>query len=148
MQPVLRRCINNIEAALTILARPARGGTSQFWPMTWQQFGIGAGVALAIFLFIMIFFDAALIRGVAHLPHWIVWFFNQITDYGKSGWFLWPLGFLFVALAALPPMLPRATAIGAGGGHGARRLPVRCHRLARPVRHHHQAHDRPRRARW
>ena len=29
---------------------------------------------------------------------------TQITDFGKSGWFLWPLGILFLVLAALPPM--------------------------------------------
>ena len=31
-----------------------------------------------------------------------IWSFDQITDFGKSGWFLWPLGILFLALAALP----------------------------------------------
>ena len=34
--------------------------------------------------------------------------FDQITDFGKSGWFLWPLGFLFLALAALAPIACRA----------------------------------------
>jgi undecaprenyl-diphosphatase len=107
----LRRSLNNTKTALMILARPARGLRHDlpalFWPMTWKQFGIGAGVALAVFFFSMIFIDAAAIRGVAHLPRWIVWFFNEITDYGKGGWFLWPLGLFFVALAALPPMLSR-----------------------------------------
>lgn len=45
-------------------------------------------------------------QGVGHLPRWIVWSFEQITDFGKSGWFLWPLGILFLVLAALPS-LPR-----------------------------------------
>lgn len=106
----LRRCIDNFKTALIVLARPARGlkhTTPLAWPITWQQFCIGAGIALAIFFFLMIFIDGAAIRGVAHLPRWIIWFFNQITDYGKGGWFLWPLGLFFVALAALPPMLPR-----------------------------------------
>ena len=31
--------------------------------------------------------------------------FDDITDFGKSGWFLWPLGLLFLALAALPRAL-------------------------------------------
>jgi len=57
----------------------------------------------------MFLIDAAAINGVGHLPRWIVWFFDQITDFGKSGWFLWPLGILFLALAALPtlPRLPQ-----------------------------------------
>ena len=41
----------------------------------------------------------------AHLPRWVVSVFDEITDYGKSGWFLWPLGILFLLLAALPPVL-------------------------------------------
>jgi undecaprenyl-diphosphatase len=53
----------------------------------------------------MFLFDAAAIRGVGHLPNWIVWSFDQITDFGKSGWFLWPLGILFLCLAALPSLL-------------------------------------------
>ena len=63
-------------------------------------------LAVAIFLLAMFLVDAAAIRGVGHLPRWIVWSFDQITDFGKSGWFLWPLGILFLALAALPS-LPR-----------------------------------------
>ena len=63
-------------------------------------------LAVAIFLLAMFLVDAAAIRGVGHLPRWIVWFFDQITDFGKSGWFLWPLGILFLVLAALPS-LPR-----------------------------------------
>jgi membrane-associated phospholipid phosphatase len=107
----LRRCIDNFKTVLIVLARPARGPKQHTaplsWPMTWQQVCIDAGIALAIFFFLMVFIDAAAIRGVAHLPRWIVRFFNEITDYGKGGWFLWPLGLFFVALAALPPMLPR-----------------------------------------
>jgi undecaprenyl-diphosphatase len=107
---VLRRCVNNSRTALIILARPARArdaAPASFWPLTWQQVGFGAAVALGIFVFSMIFIDAAAIRGVAHLPYWAVWFFNEITDFGKGGWFLWPLGLFFIALAALPPLLPR-----------------------------------------
>lgn len=110
-QSAPRRCLTTIEAAITILVRPARGNvrdaSTRFLPVTWPQFGIAAGAVLAVFFFVMIFVDAAAIRGVAHLPRWLVWFFDQITDYGKSGWFLWPLGLLFVGLAALPAMLPR-----------------------------------------
>jgi len=32
----------------------------------------------------------------------VVSFFSEITDFGKSGWFLWPLGILFLGLAAVP----------------------------------------------
>jgi len=106
-QSALRRCANNIETAFIVLARPVRGRAHGQWPYTGQQIGMAVGAGLVAFLFGMVVFDAAIIRAAGHLPHPIVWFFDQITDFGKSGWFLWPLGLLFIAIAALPAALPR-----------------------------------------
>ena len=106
-QSALRRCTNNIEVALRMLIRPVRGPVRDFWPLAWRQIAIGVVGGLAIFLFCMVAIDAAVIRGVGHLPQWVTWCFDQITDFGKSGWFLWPLGLLFLGLAVLPPVLPR-----------------------------------------
>jgi undecaprenyl-diphosphatase len=105
-QTALRRCGPNVAAAFALLARPVRRHVQNPWPHDPQRLAIAAGVAVAIFLAVMFLFDAAAIRGVGHLPNWIVWSFDQITDFGKSGWFLWPLGILFLCLAALPS-LPR-----------------------------------------
>jgi undecaprenyl-diphosphatase len=105
-QTALRRCGANVAAAFALLARPVRRHVQNPWPLDPQRLAIAAGVAVAIFLAVMFLFDAAAIRGVGHLPKWIVWSFDQITDFGKSGWFLWPLGILFLCLAALPS-LPR-----------------------------------------
>ena len=105
-QTALRRCGANVAAAFALLARPVRRHVQNPWPLDPQRLTIAAGVAVAIFLAVMFLFDAAAIRGVGHLPNWIVWSFDQITDFGKSGWFLWPLGILFLVLAALPS-LPR-----------------------------------------
>lgn len=105
-QTALRRCGANVAAAFALLARPVRRHVQNPWPLDPQRLAIAAGVAVAIFLAVMFLFDAAAIRGVGHLPNWIVWSFDQITDFGKSGWFLWPLGILFLCLAALPS-LPR-----------------------------------------
>ena len=93
-------------AAVATLLRPVRRHVRNPWPLDPQRLAIAAGVAVAIFLAVMFLFDAAAINGVGHLPRWIVWSFDQITDFGKSGWFLWPLGILFLGLAALPS-LPR-----------------------------------------
>jgi undecaprenyl-diphosphatase len=101
-QIVLRRCASNVAAAIATLARPVRHHVRNPWPLDPQRITIAAGVAAAIILAVMFLFDAAAINGVRRLPHWIVWSFNQITDFGKSGWFLWPLGILFLGLAALP----------------------------------------------
>jgi len=105
-QAALRRCAANVAAAVATLLRPVRHNVRNPWPFDPQRLAIAAGSALAIFLVVMFLFDAAAINGVGHLPHWIVWSFDQITDFGKSGWFLWPLGILFLGLAALPS-LPR-----------------------------------------
>jgi len=105
-QTALRRCAANMVAALALLVRPVRIHGRNGWPLAAQQFVIAAGLALVILLLVMFLIDAAAIRGVGHLPRWIVWSFDQITDFGKSGWFLWPLGVLFLGLAALPN-LPR-----------------------------------------
>lgn len=101
----LRRCAANVGAALAIVVRPARFRAP--WPVSPRRLAIGAGVVFLVFLFILVFFDAAAIRAVTRAPRWIVWPFQQITDFGLSGWFLWPLGILFLALAALPDKLTR-----------------------------------------
>jgi undecaprenyl-diphosphatase len=102
----MRRCVANVVAALAMLTRPPRVQVRNPWPLTLQQLAIAAVIAVLVFLLVQFVADAAAINGVARLPRWVVWFFDQITDFGKSGWFLWPLGILFLVLAALPT-LPR-----------------------------------------
>lgn len=104
----LRRCTGNVLAAFAKLVCPARIHPHDPW-MPLRQLAIAAVVFVAVFVFGMIFIDAAAIRGVAHLPPWLTDFFDAITDFGKSGWFLWPLGILFLALAALPLGLTRVS---------------------------------------
>jgi len=101
----LRRCAANVMTAIALLMRPARVPALPRWPFAAREVAIAVGIGLAIILFLMVTIDAAAIRGVGYLPRWVVSAFDDITDYGKSGWFLWPLGLLFVGLAALPPML-------------------------------------------
>jgi len=98
--PVLRRCWTNVGLALALVLRPARFRAPL--PATPRQFAIGAGVTLLVIVITIVLFDAAVVRAVMHAPRWIIWPFDQITDFGKSGWVLWPLGLLFLALAALP----------------------------------------------
>ena len=109
----LRRLLANISGAARLLLGPPRT-RAQMWPFGWRQSAVAAGVVLAAFLLCMVLIDAAAIRAVAKLPPGVPWFFDQITDYGKSAWFLWPLGILLVALAMLPmsvaPMAQRVLA--------------------------------------
>jgi membrane-associated phospholipid phosphatase len=105
-EAALRRCASNIITALKLLARPARLLAQPSWLKTPRDIVLAALGAILIFLILIATIDAAAVRGVSALPLWIVSAFDDITDYGKSGWFLWPLGLLFVVLSALPPLTP------------------------------------------
>jgi membrane-associated phospholipid phosphatase len=106
-----RRCAGNVVAALTSLMRPARLNPQHAWMPSPQRLAIASAIAVMVFLICLVFIDAAAARAVLKLPRWIPWFFDQITDYGKSGWFLWPLGILFLLLAALPTLSRMAEAV-------------------------------------
>jgi len=101
----LRRCGANVIAALNVLARPPRIRLSRSGAYSLPALAIAAAVGIAVFLFLAWTLDAAASRGASQLPRWIIDLFDDITDFGKSGWFLWPLGLLFLGLAALPPVL-------------------------------------------
>jgi undecaprenyl-diphosphatase len=101
----LRRCVANVITALKVLARSRRVRLSYLDGYSLPMLAVAAGIAIAIFLFLAWTLDAAASRGGGELPRWIIDLFDDITDFGKSGWFLWPLGLLFLALAALPPVL-------------------------------------------
>lgn len=102
---LLRRCAANVMTALTVLARPARVRLPRSDAYSLPMLAIAAGITIVAFLILAWALDATASRGAGRLPHWIVGLFHDITDFGKSGWFLWPLGLLFLALAALPPVL-------------------------------------------
>jgi len=99
--PALRRCAGNVRLALAVLFRPARFHAGQSWLPDYRQLSIAAVVAVAVFVLGMIFIDAAAINAVKTLPRWVIEPFYWITDFGKSGWFLWPLGILFLVLAGV-----------------------------------------------
>lgn len=103
-----RRCAAHVAVAVAILLRPPRP-VRHAWPLTGQQLAVAVGAMLVIIPAAMVLIDGAAINAVGHLPSWVGWSFDQITDFGKSGWFLFPLGILFLLLAAMPtlPRLPQ-----------------------------------------
>jgi undecaprenyl-diphosphatase len=98
----LRRGATNVADALTALLRPTRFHPCEPWGLAPQRLAIAAALSVVLFLLVMIAADSDAINSVGRLPRIVPWAFDQITDFGKSGWFLWPLGILFLALAALP----------------------------------------------
>lgn len=105
--PIWRRCADNVVAAITVLARPASLHPTQPWLAPTRRLLIATLVLLLAFVVVMVLFDARASAAAGHLPRWLIDFFDNITDYGKSGWFLWPLGLLFLGLAALAPLTNR-----------------------------------------
>lgn len=90
----------NITTGAQWLVRPARPRLVEREALGLPvQIAIGVIFLVAITLWQMVLFDAAATRFARTLPIWLVEFFNFITDFGKSGWFLIPLGGLVLAIA-------------------------------------------------
>jgi membrane-associated phospholipid phosphatase len=71
-----------------------------------------AAVIVTLFVVVasMFLIDARAVDWARHEPNWVRDLFERITDFGLSGWFLFPLGFLLLVLAALnAPELTRMT---------------------------------------
>lgn len=102
-----RRCLTNLALALSLLTRAPRAYPKNAWPLAGQQIAIAALFGLGVLVGGMFLVDAQISGRMRGLPHWVSSFFDSITDYGKSGYVLWPLGLLFLFLCALPPILPR-----------------------------------------
>jgi undecaprenyl-diphosphatase len=96
----LQRGVDSSRAVLAVLLR-APCDRHGWWPATARQTGFAGGGIVVLLLLCMIFVDAAAIHAAMRLPRGVHSFFASITDFGKSGWFLWPLGILFLLLAGL-----------------------------------------------
>src|SRR6476660_6624579 len=103
---VLRWCVVQVAGAIILIMRPP---IRPYLSWVGSPGKLAAGITAFGFVFLcgMLFIDAATINAVLRLPRWIVACFNSITDFGRSGWFLWPLGVLFLVLASLPPIITR-----------------------------------------
>lgn len=95
-----RLVLANLGGWLSLIGRPPRYKASRLLPPT-LRLAIGIAAAIVLVGATMLLLDA---RGVAFgraLPPWVVDVFNEITDFGQSGWFLVPLAILFVLAAVL-----------------------------------------------
>ena len=77
--------------------RPATG--ARLLPAARLALGLLAAVALIGAA--MLVLDGWALGQQKRTPIWVIDLFNEITDYGRSGWFLWPCGILIIALAVL-----------------------------------------------
>lgn len=78
-------------------------------PPRWRAAALAAvALTLAAIVASMFLLDAAAIEWAHHLPRWLVDEADEITNFGQSGYFLYPLGLMLLGLAAVwTPLLPR-----------------------------------------
>lgn len=97
----------NVATGLARLARPSRGSATPIW-RAYARVAMGAAVAIAALVLIMVFVDVAAIKAARQAPPWLVSAFQFATDFGLSGWFLIPLGGALLAIALVTsPALSR-----------------------------------------
>jgi membrane-associated phospholipid phosphatase len=96
----LRRIGGDLAAPLALPARAARP-TTRAAMITTAQLAIAVLVSAALIGSAMLFLDGWALAQQKRTPIWVINLFNEITDYGKSGWFLWPSGILVIALSLL-----------------------------------------------
>ena len=107
--PVLRGVGVNLAGWIALLGRPRRFKASRVLP-PWRRLAFGGVAGIALVALAMQFLDARSLTFVRTLPTGLVDTFNEITDFGQSGWFLVPLAILIVLTAALAT--PAAGRIG------------------------------------
>lgn len=104
---VLQRTGVNLYRWCIVLARAPRARLPGVGPAAF----IAAAVTVAVIVASMFFLDAAASEWARHLPAWLTGPADEITNFGLSSRFLYPLGFILVVLAAmLRPSLPAMTA--------------------------------------
>jgi membrane-associated phospholipid phosphatase len=99
----------NVAGALAMLLRTPRSAVRPPWFSAVRLGAVTLATAAVVGL-LMVFVDASAIAAARRLPVWVFAVFDEITDFGRSGWFLIPLGVILLAIAALAaPTLPHFT---------------------------------------
>jgi len=97
----------NIRGGLGALMRQPRRLATNFVPV-WRRLKVQGALAVGAVALSMPFLDAPVLGFTGGLPAWLVDGAFEITDFGRSGWILVPLGTLIVLIAFLAsPALDR-----------------------------------------
>jgi undecaprenyl-diphosphatase len=101
---VLRQAKINIDAwVLGLYRRPRTHSALDAWHRAARPL-IGAAAAMVVLVPVaMVGSDAWAITETRTLSDTVHAVFRFITEFGKSGWFLWPLGLALIALSFVPP---------------------------------------------
>jgi undecaprenyl-diphosphatase len=96
----LRQLATNFSATLATLMRKPRPPAGR-WPTSSApaRLAVIALVTIAAVAMAMMFLDGRAAIAARQLPSWLVAAFDEFTDFGKSGWFLMPSGFLLIVFS-------------------------------------------------
>lgn len=107
-----RRVGTNLIRWIVILGRAPRRR-----PPRWPSGAMcAAALIVGIIVAAMFLVDTTASNWARHLPPRLIEIADEITNFGRSGWFLYPLGFILLCLAAitspsLPPLAQGALAL-------------------------------------
>jgi len=98
----------NLVRGARALVRPPRAKAKPLVSADRRLVAAAALAALLVIAAVMLLADGAVAEAVKRSPGWILAAFDFATEFGKSGWFLGPLGAILVAIAALasPALAP------------------------------------------
>src|SRR5256885_8640746 len=98
--PLSRSAAATAPVWLALMVRPRRFKESRLLPPRLRR--LPGALAAALFVaFAMLVLDSPGVAFAKSLPLWLIETFNEITDFGKSGWLLVPIGSLIVFAAIL-----------------------------------------------
>lgn len=105
---MLRQGQANVRAWLLLMRRRRRGDIRLRPWISSAGLAVSGTVIAAVIAVVMVTCDTQAIIAARALPDGVHRAFGIITDFGKSGWFLWPIGGMMFALAlATSPRLGR-----------------------------------------
>jgi len=95
----MRRFAGTLCGWLALIVRPRKFPDARLLPPR-RRLALGALAGILLVGLAMLLIDARGFAFAGTLPLWFVDTFNEITDFGKSNWFLVPIG-CFIVLAAM-----------------------------------------------
>jgi membrane-associated phospholipid phosphatase len=102
-----QRVPTNLVRWIMVLVRRPRQRLPQHWP-AW--FWLATALTIVAILASMFLLDAPASDWARHLPPRLTEAADEVSNFGLSGWFLYPLGIVLLALAAvMAPSLPQLT---------------------------------------
>ena len=92
--------LENAQVGFGALLRRRRRSTPNFAP-AWQRLKLQGALAICAVALSMLFLDSPAHEFASGLPPWLVDCAYEITDFGRSGWILVPVGALIVMIALI-----------------------------------------------